>query len=97
MPARQQYARAIAIVELVIAVALAILCLILLKFMLFPAPPTHWEGSGAVWAAIGFSFIFPVFAAFAIAGVMLLKSTRGRWLVQILPLAAVAWLIASLL
>jgi hypothetical protein len=96
MPTLQQYTRAIAIFELAIAVALAILCMILLKFMLFPAPATHWEGSGAGWAAIGFILLFPVFAAFAIAGVTLLKATRGRWLVQLLPLGAVAWLLALL-
>jgi hypothetical protein len=69
----RQFERVVAIIELVMAAVLTVLCGLFLKVMYFPAPATHWEGPGSAWAAIGFVAFVPAWAAFAVAGITLLR------------------------
>jgi hypothetical protein len=83
--------RAIALLEILLAALLAIMCIGFIKQLLFPGanPPADQGG----WAAFGFALFLPNCLAFAIAGITLLYSFRGRWAFQLLPLLAVGWLL----
>lgn len=83
--------RIVAILEIVLAALLAILCLGFTKQLLFPGenPPADQGG----WAAFGLAIALPLLLAFATAGITLLYSFRGRWIFQLLPILGAAWLL----
>jgi hypothetical protein len=88
----RRYVRALAIFELVVATLLALPCFAFLKVVLFPRQGDFESGG---WAGIGLALLVPGFAAFALAGGLLLKPVRWRWYAQLLPLAAIIWLLAA--
>ena len=91
MTTSQLATRAIATLEIVLAVLMGVLCIGFVYQLSFPGvnPPQDRGG----WAAFGFALLLPNFLAFAIAGITLLYSVRGRWAFQLLPLVAVAWVL----
>ena len=91
LTAPQVATRIVAILEIVIAAMLALMCAGFVYQLMFPGehPPPDQGG----WAALGLALITPICLAFALAGITLLKSVRGRWLLQLIPAAAVAWVL----
>jgi hypothetical protein len=92
MATRGDYVKSLAIVELAVAMLLALPCCVFLKVILFP-PRGDFESGG--WAGIGLVLLLPAFVAFAVAGGLLLRPMRWRWYAQLLPLAAIVWLFAA--
>ena len=91
LTAPQVATRIVAILEILVGVLLAVMCAGFIYQLSFPGenPPPDQGG----WAAFGLALFTPVCLAFAIAGITLLKSVRGRWLIQLIPGAAIAWVL----
>ena len=91
MTAPQVAMRVVAVLEILIAALLAVLCAGFIFQLLLPGenPPADRGG----WAAFGLALLTPLCLAFALAGVTLLKSFSGRWIFQMFPALAIAWVL----
>lgn len=96
METTQRATRVFAIVELVIAAFLAVLCIIYFIEIYFVLPADRHGLETKGWLTIGLVALSPLCVALAISGFTLLRPIPWRWGFQLLPLAVIAWLLSFL-